>query len=121
MTEVAVEILVILGLILLNGLFAMSEIAIISSRRTRLQQMAATGNQGAATALELAEEPNRFLSTVQVGSTLVGILNGAFGGSTIAEPLSDFLSGVPALAPYANALSLILVVSVITYLTVVMG
>lgn len=121
MTEVAVEILVILGLILLNGLFAMSEIAIISSRRTRLQQMAATGNQGAATALELAEEPNRFLSTVQVGITLVSILNGAFGGSTIAEPLSDLLSGLPALAPYADALSLALVVSVITYLTVVMG
>jgi putative hemolysin len=87
MSEITFEIIVILLLILVNGLFAMSELAIVSSRRVRLQQMARDGNVGAEVALALAETPNRFLSTVQVGITLVGIFAGAIGGATLSQSL----------------------------------
>ncbi len=116
MISVSVEILFILLLILLNGLFAMAEIAIVSARRVRLESMARDGSRGAQTALELADSPNRFLSTVQVGITLVGIFAGAFGGATIAQQLADFLRGIPYLGSYAGAISLFLVVGVTTYL-----
>lgn len=121
MTEILFETVVILLLITVNGLLAMSELAIVSSRRVRLQQMAQDGNYGAEVALELAETPNRFLSTVQVGITLVGIFAGAVGGATIAQALAQLLVQIPLLVPYADAISLFLVVGTITLFTVVLG
>jgi len=117
----AVDVLIVLFLILLNGLFAMTEIAVVSSNRFRLQQRAQAGSAAAARALSLAEDPNRFLSTIQIGITLVGVFNGAFGGATLAAPLAERLAAVPLLAPYSDALALGLVVLVITYLSLVVG
>ncbi len=93
------EILIIVFLILMNGLFSMSEMAIVSARKHRLEQKARGRNKGAAQALELAKNPNRFFSTVQVGITLIGILSGAFGGATIAEKMAWQLAKIPWLAP----------------------
>ena len=121
MSQITLQIAVVLVLILVNGLFAMSEMAIVSSRRVRLERMAREGNRGARAALDLADTPNRFLSTVQVGITLVGIFAGAFGGATIAGSLASFLGQVPELEPYANAVSLTLVVGTITFLSVLIG
>jgi putative hemolysin len=115
------EIVLILLLILANGVFAMSEIAVVSSRKARLQQLSNEGNRAAKAALGLAENPNRFLSTVQIGITLVGIFAGAYGGATLAEPLAERLDDVPTLAPYADGLSLALVILLITYLSLVLG
>lgn len=115
------EIIVILLLIILNGLFAMSETAVVSARQARLQQMAQRGNQGAQAALETAQNPNRFLSTVQVGITLVGILAGAFGGANIAGGLVEPIQTLPRIGRYAGAVSLSLVVGIITFLSVVVG
>jgi putative hemolysin len=111
------QIVLIVLLIVANGVFAMSEIAIISCRRTRLRQRVAEGDRRAASALELAEAPNRFLSTVQVGITLIGTLAGAIGGAGLAEALAKALALVPRLKPYA----LVLVVLGITYLSLVIG
>jgi putative hemolysin len=115
------EVLLILALIVVNGLLSMSEMAVASSRTARLQERAARGDAGARAALELLEDPNRFLATVQIGITLVGILTGAFGGATVAAQLAAALAGVPALAPYAELLSVGLVVLVTTYLTLIFG
>ncbi|HEV7590582.1 MAG TPA: hemolysin family protein [Longimicrobium sp.] len=117
----AAEILIILLLVLANGVFAMSEIAVVSSRRPRLRHLAEAGDRGARRALELAEAPDRFFATVQVGITLVGILTGAFGGATIAAKLAEALERVPALAPYAHAAALAAVVLGITYLSLIVG
>lgn len=116
-----VEIVIILILLLANGIFAMSEIAVVSARKSRLQHMADQGQAGARRALELSEAPDRFFATVQVGITLVGILTGAFGGATLAEELAVTLGGIPGLAPYANALALTIVVLAITYLSLIVG
>lgn len=121
MPETLFEITIILLLLILNGIFAMSEIAVVSARPIRLQQMAQRGNRGAAVALELSNNPNRFLSTVQVGITLVGIFAGAFGGANIAGELAVPLSELPRLGRYADMLSLIIVVGTITFLSVVVG
>lgn len=121
MPETFFEITIILLLLVLNGIFAMSEIAVVSARPIRLQQMAQRGSRGAAVALELTNNPNRFLSTVQVGITLVGIFAGAFGGANIAGELAVPLSELPRIGPYANAISLVIVVSIITFLSVVIG
>ena len=115
------NIFIILLLILINGLFALSEMAIVSSRTTRLTQMASAGNNGARTALELAENPTRFLSTAQVGITLVGVFAGAFGGANLADRLALVLAEISWLAPYASTISFLLVVGTITYLSVVVG
>jgi putative hemolysin len=115
------EIIVVLVLIALNGIFAMSEFALVSARKTRLRQRAEEGDTRAAAALKLANEPTPFLSTIQIGITLVGIFAGAFGGATIAERLASYLRDFPALAPYSDALSITLVVLVITYLTLIFG
>lgn len=117
----AVDILVILLLIVANGLLAMAELAVVSARRVRLQQRAEEGDAGARAALALAEAPDRFLSTVQIGITLVGILAGAFGGTTIANAIAAQLSQVPALAPYSNPIAVGIVVLGITYLSLVLG
>lgn len=118
---IVIDLLIILCLIVLNGFFAMSEIAVVSSRRGRLQQLAREGSAGAATALELAQDPGRFLSSVQVGITLIGILAGAFSGATIAERLADWLEGIPIVAPYAETVAIALVVVFITYLSLIVG
>jgi len=115
------EILLILILVIANGIFSGSEIAIVSPRRIRLQQLAERGNRDARSALKLAESPNDFLSTVQIGITLIGILSGAVGGATLAQRLRPLLDGVPALSPYSDGLSVGLVVAVITYLSLVIG
>jgi len=121
MSPVFFQILFLLLLIVANGVFAMSEIAIVSARKVRLQQWANEGNARARAALELANAPNHLLSTVQVGITLVGIFAGAFGGATLAEPLAGLLRQVPFLAPYSQALSLGIVVLSITYLSLIVG
>ena len=115
------EIVIILLLIAANGIFAMAEIAVVSSRKARLNQMAENGRKSAATALSLAENPNDFLSTVQVGITLIGTLAGAFGGATLAEKITPYFAAIPAVAEYAGAISLTLVVMLITYLSLIIG
>ena len=115
------EFLILLLLILLNGLFAMSEIAVVSSRKARLQQWADEGKAGAGVALDLAGDPGHFLSAIQVGITLIGILSGAFGEATIAAGLSRRIAGVPALAPHAETIALATVVVSITFLSLILG
>lgn len=110
----------ILLLILLNGVFAMAEIAVVSSRKARLQRLADEGRAGAAVALALQESPSRFLSTIQVGITTVGILSGAIGESLLADPLATWLAQTP-MAVYAEGIALGCTVLLITYLSVVVG
>ena len=116
-----IEALVVLLLIVVNGVLAMSELAIVSSRKARLEAMAANGSAGARVALGLIEDPSRFLSTVQIGITLVGILAGAFGGATLAAPLGAALNGVAFIAPNGEAVAFVVVVVIITYLSLVIG
>lgn len=115
------EVIIILVLIALNGIFAMSEFALVSAKKIRLRQKAEKGDAGAETALKLSNEPTAFLSTVQIGITLVGIFAGAFGGATIAGELDTYLRDFPALARYSATLSITLVVLIITYLTLILG
>src|SRR5262245_44821481 len=116
------EILIVLLLILLNGLFAMAEMAIVAARRARLKHAANQGDKGARAALALAESPSRFLSTVQIGITLIGVLAGAFGGATLSERLAAWLAGaLPALADYAEVMAIGAVVVTITFLSIVLG
>jgi putative hemolysin len=118
---VTIEILILALLILVNGFFAMSEIAVVSARKTRLQQQAEEGNKRALAALQLANAPDQFLATIQIGITLVGILAGAFGGATVARELAGALEPFPLLAPYRGAISVGVVVVTITYLSLVFG
>jgi putative hemolysin len=120
-TAILLEVLLIAFLAVANGVLAMSEIAIVSVRKARLQELAEDGDRRAKMALELANEPTRFLSTVQIGITLVGILAGAVGGATIAEELGALLSGIPPLAPYGDVIALGIVVLSIAYLSLVIG
>lgn len=121
MSAIVIEIFIVLLLIIANGVFAGSEIAVVSSRKVRLERMANQGNAKAKTALKLARSPNNFLSTVQIGITLIGILSGAVGGATIAQRLKPFLANIPWLAPYSDGISLGIVVTLITYLSLVIG
>lgn len=118
---VSTEILLIVLLALFNGVLAMSEIALVSARKVRLRQRAEAGDKGAQVALEVAAAPGRFLSTVQVGITLVGIFAGAFGGARLADKLALQVAKVPVLAPYADAIGLGTVVVAITYLSLIVG
>ncbi len=115
------ELAIVVGLTLLNGFFAMAELAIVSSRRIRLQQMAESGSSGATRALALAENPGRFLSGVQVGITLIGIMSGAYGGATLGARLGSVLNQYPFFAPRGEEVAFILVVIAITALSVVVG
>ncbi len=121
MSNTLIEILVIFVLILFNGFFSMSEIAIVSARKVRLEQRADEGDAGAGRALQLSKETGQFLSSVQVGITLVAMLTGAFGGATLAERLTQSLARVPWLATSAATLSLVIVVLVTTYFSLVIG
>ena len=116
-----VEILIVLALVLLNGYFAMSELAVVSARPARLEALARKGSRGARLALALARDPGRMLSTVQIGITLVGIIAGAFGGATLAEPLDNALARLPGLAPVSAEIAYTLVVLAITYLSLIVG
>lgn len=120
MNVVFLEIIIIFFLVLLNGLFAMSEIAVVTARKGRLRQ-AAKQNKGAKVALDLADSPSRFLSTVQIGITLVGVFTGAFGGATLASEIALLLDRVTVLQPYSNAISVAIVVVGITYFSLVLG
>ena len=117
----AIELFFVLLLILLNGVFALSELALVSVRRARLVVLERQGVKGAATARHLAEDPQRFLPAVQVGITLVSVLAGVFGGARISARLSTWFAGVPTLAPFAESLSLTIVVVTTTFLTLVLG
>ncbi len=115
------EISILIFLILLNGVFALSELAIVSSRRERLQMLVDEGNKGASIALAMAQEPTALLSTVQVGITLIGILAGAFGGASLSDELSLLIAPIPVIGAYARTISLAIVVGTITYFSVVLG
>jgi len=114
------ELVIIVLLLILNGVFSMSETAVITSRKTRLQQLADKGDKSAQAALKLAEEPNRFLSTVQIGITLIGVLTGAFGGATLAGQVAVLMIDTP-LAPYADAIGFGVIVVITTYLSLIIG
>jgi len=119
--NIGLEILIVLFLILLNGFFAMSETAILASRKARLQQRANEGDVKARQALNLAENPNRFLPTVQIGITLIGVLTGALGGAVFADPLAVEMDRIPVLLPYAHSVSLAIVVILITFFSMLIG
>jgi putative hemolysin len=119
--DILIEVIIILLLLVLNGFFAASEIAMVSSSKPRLKKLAVSGNKRAAAALNLSRSPNTFLSTVQVGITLVGIFAGAFGGASLAGNLSVVLADISFIAPYADTISFILIVIMITYLSLIIG
>jgi len=120
MGNLPLEVLIVLLLIIANGIFALSEVAVVASRKARLQR-AQEGDHNAQIALELAEDPSRFLSTVQIGITLVGIFAGAFGGATLATGIARYLATIPVIGVYADTISLGLVVLAITYLSLIVG
>jgi putative hemolysin len=115
------EIVVIIALTLLNGVFAMSELAVVSSRKARLQGMVDQGVHGARAAMRLIDNPSRFLSTVQIGITMVGVIAGAYGGATLGERFGAWLDTFPALAGHGQTLGVGLVIVAITYLSIVLG
>ncbi|MRR32902.1 HlyC/CorC family transporter, partial [bacterium] len=121
MSTIVTELLIIFVLLVANGLFAMSEIAVVSSRKSRLRDLAEKGDTRAQVALELAESPSLFLPTVQIGITLVGVLAGAFGGATIASEIATALRPFPYIGEHGQLIGLSLVVLTITYLSLVIG
>lgn len=121
MPAIGLEILVIFLLTIANGIFSGSEIAVVSARKVRLEQLADRGSRKARVALKLANAPNDFLSTVQIGITLIGILSGAVGGATVAQRLKPVFDGIPVVKPYSEGISVAVVVTIITYLSLVIG
>lgn len=121
MTATTLELLAVLALILINGFFAMAEMGLVASRKARLKALAEAGSGRARTCLRLLGQPEAFLSTVQIGITLAGVLGSAYGGATLAPTLAGYLRGFPALAPYAEGLSLAGVVAPITFFTLLFG
>lgn len=115
------EIAIILGLILLNGVFAMSEIAMVSARKSRLETDARKGSRSAKAALKLSGEPDRFLSTVQIGITLIGILTGLYSGEAFAADLGKVIARIGPLAPYSVGIAKAVIVILVTYLTLIFG
>ena len=119
--SISSEILVILLLIIINGVLAMSEAALLASRKAKLQQLANEGDKAAASTLELLKSPNIFLSTIQIGITLIGVLAGAVGGATIAEALAASFLNLPYIGEYSETIGIGIVVIVITVLTIWLG
>jgi putative hemolysin len=115
------EILIILFLILLNGVFSMSEIALISARKNRLETAAKKGNTNAKVALDLANSPNKFLSTVQIGITLIGILTGIYSGDKITNDVQGFVASFTFLKPYSESIGVGIVVIILTFFSLVLG
>ena len=121
MQSFTIDFSIILLLILANGLFVMSELAIVSARKVRLQQSANQGDTGARKALRLAEEPNNFLATVQIGITLIGIIAGAFGEAALSRRIEPLIQGIPIISGYSQAIAFGIGVLIITYLTLIVG
>lgn len=119
-STISLEIVIILILIIANGVFALTEMSIVSSKKARLEKRAEAGDKGAKNALDLAEDPTPMLSTIQIGITLIGILTGTFGGATLSKYVSEYLK-TTTLAPVADTVGLVLVVSIITYLSLIIG
>ena len=115
------EILIILALIFLNGIFAMSELALVSARKFKLESAKKKGSAGAKTALELSENPTRFLSTIQIGITLIGILLGVYSGENLVDDAAAFFDKIELLKPYATQIATGVVVVLITFLSIVLG
>ncbi|MEG2865191.1 MAG: hemolysin family protein [Mucinivorans sp.] len=115
------DIVIIIVLLLVNGLFAMYEMALVSSSRARLEMMSAAGNKNAARVIAQIASPEKMLSTIQVGITLIGIVSGAFGGVALSDDLRPVIESIDCLAPYANNISIIVVVGAITYLSLIVG
>ncbi|WP_299181872.1 hemolysin family protein, partial [uncultured Chryseobacterium sp.] len=115
------EIIIIIFLILLNGIFSMSEMALVSSRNFKLKSERKKGNSNAKTALELSENPNKFLSTVQIGITLIGILLGIYSGDKLTEGLAHYISTIEVVSPYSKSIASVLIVIIITFLSLVFG
>ena len=115
------EILIVVALTVINGLLAMSELAVVSSRPARLKVLSDQGNKGATTAIRLADNPGRFLSTVQIGITLVGVLSGAFSGATLGARLSEWLMTQGLSPAMSDGFGVGLVVVAITYLSLIIG
>lgn len=115
------EIVIIIALILLNGIFSMSEMSLVSSRKFKLESVKKKGNKGAKTALELSENPTKFLSTVQIGITLIGILLGVYSGENLTGDVELVLSRIEIIAPYSHDIAVAFIVIVITYLSIVLG
>uniref|UniRef100_UPI00289D4023 CNNM domain-containing protein n=1 Tax=Exiguobacterium sp. TaxID=44751 RepID=UPI00289D4023 len=116
-----INLIIVLLLILANGIFAMTELALLSSKRSKLERAANDGKKSAHVALELLDRPTDLLSTVQVGITLIGIVNGAFGGAALSGPVINWLAQFGWIAPYASTIGYILVVTIITYISLVIG
>lgn len=115
------EVIIILALILLNGALSMSEIALVSARKSKIEMESKKGNRSARTASQLMEEPDRFLSTIQIGITLIGILTGLYSGDKFAGSLAGYVAHIPGLAPYSLVISQAVIVVVVTYLTLIFG
>ena len=115
------ELLIIFILIFLNAVCSMTEIAVVGARKTKLREMAKKGNVKAEYALRIAENPENLFSTIQIGITAIGILTGMFSGATLADPLADVLRDIPALAPYADGLSMTIVMILVSYATLILG
>jgi putative hemolysin len=121
MSRDVVEILIIFGLILLNGVFSMSEMALVSSKKVRLEAAAKAGVKGAKAALSLHLSPTYFLSTVQIGITLIGLLTGIFSGENLTNDLEAYLMNIPLAQPIADELSIVIVLLSVTFCSLVLG
>lgn len=119
--QILMELLIIIGLVLLNGVFAMSELSLVSSKKYKLESAKKRGSSGAKTAIDLSENPTKFLSTVQIGITLIGILLGVYSGENLTNDVREILLQIPVVAPYAQSLAVIVIVIFITYLSIVLG
>src|SRR6478752_5731452 len=115
------DFFIILILIIINGLFSMSEIALVSARKARLEGQAIKGDHQAKRALALANHPETFLSTVQIGITLIGVLTGIYSGGTFKEPLQHWLEKFEYLRPYSSSIATTLIVIILTFLSLVLG
>jgi len=115
------ELIIIICLVLLNGIFAMSELSLVSSKKYKLESAKKRGSSGAKAALDLSENPTKFLSTVQIGITLIGILLGVYSGENLTNDVKDLLVQIPIIEPYAESLAVVIIVIFITYLSIVLG
>lgn len=115
------ELLIIILLVLLNGVFAMSEMSLVSSRKFKLENASKKGSAGAKKAIELSENPTKFLSTVQIGITLIGILLGVYSGENLTNDFQSFLDQFPVIQPYSKTLATIGIVIFITFLSILLG
>ncbi|MDU1334536.1 MAG: hemolysin family protein, partial [Veillonella sp.] len=121
-SDLTLDFIIIIVLIIANGLFSMTELAIVNAKKRKLEELAESGNERAKTAFELSENPNEMFSTIQIGITLVGILTGLYSGATFSSPLEEILvSNIPSIEPYAASISSFIIVAIITYLSLVIG